>query len=364
MSDERPDLEPGQLLSAVPVTGAAALPGAAVTLALRYVSSTDTGSPIVVSGLVSLPRGHSPKGGWPVVSWAHGTTGVAPVCQPSQDSATGPAHDYLGRIDLTLTYWVARGFVVAQTDYETVGGIQPYLNGIDESNDVIDIVRAARHLGDAVGRTWLAGGQSQGGQAALFTAARAEARAPELKFLGAVVMAPASHTGDIVSALVNNVPGAAAGIPFLPLIILGAQVTNPAIQPDQLLTPTGLQLVALAKQGCIAQLRAASTNLTIPEVLNVTSPNWATLQQTLAAQEPANFPPQVPIFIAQGLADTLVAPTFTNGLVASLCAAGTPLEYFTYPGVDHRGSVEASFVDYSNWIQQRLAGVTPPTTCP
>jgi hypothetical protein len=358
-------LAPGTLLSAVPITTAAALPGAAITYSVRYVSSDDSGNRIVVTGLISLPRGSAPRAGWPVLSWAHGTTGVIPACQPSQDTATGMDHDYLGRIDLTLTSWVNQGYVVAQTDYASYNGIQPYLDGTVEANNVIDIVQAARQLSRHVGHTWFVAGHSQGGQASLFTAAFAQARAPRLKFLGAVAMAPASHTGEIVSALLANIPGAAAGLPFIPVILLGASAADPAVQPSQLLTPAGMQLLAQAQTGCIGQLRAyvVAQNLTIPEVLNTASPDWATLQSWLAKQEPADYPPTAPVFIAQGSADTQVAEVFTNSLATSLCASGTPLDYYIYISVNHRGSVEASFVDYSNWLQQLLNGAAPPSTC-
>ena len=356
---------PGRLLSAEPIQTAAALPGAAATYSVRYVSSDDSGHPIIVTGLISLPRGEAPRGGWPVLSWAHGTTGVVPACQPSQDTSTGLDHDYLGRIDLTLTSWVNQGYVVAQTDYASFNGIQPYLDGKVQANNVIDIVGAARQLSREVGTKWFVAGHSQGGQAALFTAALAQARAPQLKFLGAVAMAPASHTGIIVSALLANVPGASAGLPFIPVILLGAQAADPAVQPSQLLTPTGMQLLAQARTGCLSQLRdyVIANGLTIPEVLNTASPNWAVLQSWLSGQEPASYPPTAPVFIAQGSADTQVAAVFTNGLATSLCTSGTPLDYHLYTSVNHRGSVEASFVDYSNWLAQIRSGATPPSTC-
>lgn len=34
------------------------------------------------TGLLYLPAGNAPPGGWPVVSWAHGTQGVADHCAP------------------------------------------------------------------------------------------------------------------------------------------------------------------------------------------------------------------------------------------------------------------------------------------
>ena len=37
-----------------------------------------------VSGLVAIPPGVPPKGGWPVIAFGHGTTGVLDKCAPSQ----------------------------------------------------------------------------------------------------------------------------------------------------------------------------------------------------------------------------------------------------------------------------------------
>ncbi|MBF6149281.1 hypothetical protein IU505_28590 [Nocardia nova] len=34
----------------------------------------------MVSGTVAVPAGAPPKDGWPVLSWAHGTTGYADTC--------------------------------------------------------------------------------------------------------------------------------------------------------------------------------------------------------------------------------------------------------------------------------------------
>ena len=61
------------------------------TKLVLYSSRTPQGAKTAVSGTVSVPRGKPPKGGWPVISWAHGTTGVADTCAPSRDSATSPA---------------------------------------------------------------------------------------------------------------------------------------------------------------------------------------------------------------------------------------------------------------------------------
>ena len=42
-----------------------------------------SGEPVLATGVVLVPSGEPPAGGWPVIAWAHGTAGVARVCAPS-----------------------------------------------------------------------------------------------------------------------------------------------------------------------------------------------------------------------------------------------------------------------------------------
>src|SRR5690242_21842799 len=52
------------------LSGQAALKGAANTL-LLYTSTGLDGKTVPVSAVVSVPKGKAPKGGRPIVSWAH-----------------------------------------------------------------------------------------------------------------------------------------------------------------------------------------------------------------------------------------------------------------------------------------------------
>jgi hypothetical protein len=74
-----------------------------------------------VSGTISIRPGQPPADGWPVLSWAHGTTGVADICAPSRDAPGHPSHIYNQLADATLNQWVKRGWVVSKTDYEGLG---------------------------------------------------------------------------------------------------------------------------------------------------------------------------------------------------------------------------------------------------
>ena len=146
-----PPTAAGQVVWARPLTGAAALAGAAENLLILYHSRTLAGQDTAVSGTISLPRGKPPDGGGPVLSWAHGTTGVADICAPSRDAPGHPSHIYNQLADAMLNQWVNRGWAVVQTDYEGLGtpGRHPYLVGASEARGTVDIavgrILARRH---------------------------------------------------------------------------------------------------------------------------------------------------------------------------------------------------------------------------
>jgi len=52
-----------------------------------YVSESIYGKPTLVTGLVMVPDTPPPSGGYPVVTWGHGTNGMADQCAPSLDPA-------------------------------------------------------------------------------------------------------------------------------------------------------------------------------------------------------------------------------------------------------------------------------------
>ena len=87
----------GDVIWARPLAGGAVLPSAAGNTLVLYHTTALDGSDRVVSGMVAIPPGSPPPGGWPVISWAHGTTGDAPDCTPSLDGPGAPEHEYLGR---------------------------------------------------------------------------------------------------------------------------------------------------------------------------------------------------------------------------------------------------------------------------
>lgn len=144
----RPPAARGALIWARPFNTAAALPSAARNYRVLYHSRRPDDSDVTVSGTVAIPRGNPPAAGWPLITWTHGTTGLALRCAPSSDTVDGPEHRYLSITQAILDAFVKRGYVVVATDYQGIGaaGTPAYLVGLGEGRSTIDIMRAARKI--------------------------------------------------------------------------------------------------------------------------------------------------------------------------------------------------------------------------
>ncbi|OBF25030.1 lipase family protein [Mycobacterium sp. ACS4331] len=358
-----PELHPGQLLTARPLTTSAALPGGQTQL-ITYVSDDSHGEPIVVSGTVSVPTSPPPDGGWPVVSWAHGTTGYADTCAPSADTPDGLVHDYVGVVHPMLDSWLTRGYAVVQTDYQGLGtpGGHPYVDGVSEANTVTDIVRAARNLDSSIGTDWVVIGHSQGGQAALFTAQDGEDRAPELNLLAAVSIAPGGVGFDqAVDLIRTGRPEVQAAQRFLPLLVLGAAVVDPSIDPDRIFSNQARPLLTTARTECVGQVNALP--LVPPGQVFAPDAELDGLQAHLARQDPTGLTPRVPVMLVQGTADAAVSPAGVDDLAKALCDKDVTLDYRVYAGQDHRGVIGASLVDVQNFVDAVRSGQAPGN-CP
>ena len=78
------------------------------------------GSPLLPQALLfSLKAKHQDRAGQYLQ--AHGTTGVADTCAPSEDYAGGPVHSYQQVADAALDTWLARGYAIVAPDYQGLG---------------------------------------------------------------------------------------------------------------------------------------------------------------------------------------------------------------------------------------------------
>ena len=201
---------------------------------LTYATRDQNGRPAMSSGVYWVPKGTPPAGGWPVVSWAHGTVGLADECAPT-------LHRLGDGVEAPVRAALDAGFAVTATDYAGLGsaGETEYLGGRAAAHSVIDMIRAARSVDASLGSRWVSTGHSQGGHAALHAGRLAAEFAPELPVAGIVAIAPVSSLENLFGLFGPRVPGLGAlnvlSAPFL-FTLAGLDHANPELRVADSLT--------------------------------------------------------------------------------------------------------------------------------
>jgi dienelactone hydrolase len=352
--DPLPSGKPGDVI-ALEQEGIAGVHG--TLYRVMYHSRSVLGKDIAVTGLVAVPATPPPTGGYPVISWAHGTTGIADVCAPSLDPTS-----YAGFANTLLD----QGYLVTATDYEGLGtpGRHPYIVGDSEARGVLDIVRAARQLPQLhASDRYLVWGHSQGGHAAMFSLHIADQWAPEIHLVGVVAGAPPSQLLFFNAALQNS--------PFRYYLLMAAAGFNAAYGDQQapldaVLSPLGLQKLALVDQGCTGTIAAGVQGINFSDLEKADPASVPSWHDLLVANDPGRFTQAVsqPLLIIQGGADEQIPVVSTQLLFGQQCALGQGTQRWIYPGQSHAGVIGPSFNDMLAWIADRFAGKAAPSVTP
>lgn len=353
---------PGELLRSQPYDGN--LPTGLIGHRLLYVTTDAAGTPTAASAVLAVPA--RSEGAIPLITWAHGTVGIAQQCAPSlgPDAISAPGIPATDRL-------ADNGWAMVATDYPGMGtvGNFPYLIGEGQGRATLDAARAARHLD---GIDWapetVVWGHSQGGHAALWAGQLADSYAPELDVRGTAALSPAVDPYRLADAVIGNraAPGATLAISF---VTESYADYYPNVHRDDILTPTGRAMAHEAAQRCVTQTATLVTVLTGFAVAHDTrfmvrnalsGPFAERLRQNIA-----DGPWTAPLFIAQGDADEVLPFGLTVDYVEQLCRARQPLEFSAYPGASHMGVLEPGQVpdQLTRWTQERFAGAAPQTTC-
>jgi hypothetical protein len=301
-----------------------------------------------VTGTIYYPTGPAPRGGWPVVSWAHGTSGMSSTCAPSRHGAFTES-------------WGLRAVVVA-TDYVGLGPIgerHPYLSGKAEGYSVIDIVRAARRIPWVhAGRQWVTVGVSQGGHASLFAGELARRYAPELNLAGVVAAAPGSN-------LTETFPGDTQVVVDVVTVmaVYGIAEDHPQARPEDYVTPLTAERAKVLDTGCVTEAALALGTIPHDQLFRV-DPRVTEPARSLAiANDPGHARSAAPILLVQGTADAVAVPARTEKLRNQLCALGEPVAQVIIPGGTHDSAIGTAKPQIGAWLADRLAGVAAPTSC-
>jgi pimeloyl-ACP methyl ester carboxylesterase len=345
----------GGLIWARKQTGKDALKGARANEMLLYRSKDLHGKLTAVSGSLALPKGKPPKGGWPIITYAHGTTGSADACAPTRGYDADKLTSYAFPL---LREWLKAGYAVVRTDFDGLGtpGVHQFLVGESEGRSVLDAVRAARAFAPRkLSKRYVIAGHSQGGHASLFAAAAGPKYLPELKLRGTVAFAPASHLKTQFQASTGlATPGAGRGA-FVALGLRAVDTVDPSLGVPGLFTARAAPLYPQTRTRCYDALSKPDSFGGVPlNQLLDTSKDLTPVLNAIGENDPEHLRPRTPVRIEQGTADGTALELFTKALADEYAANNVKVVYKTYPGVTHGGIVDAAASDATSWIRTRV----------
>ena len=354
--------KPGQMLRTEPLDPALGLATAGQQVRILYSSTDgiDGNTPVVVSGAYFTPRGTPPAGGWPLVAWAHGTTGIADVCAPSWTPRSPRDASY-------LETWLAQGYAIVATDYQGLGtpGPHPYLAVRPEAFSVLDSVRAVLKTFPNVANQVVIIGQSQGGQAAFATAGLAPTYAPELHIRGTVATGVPFLGPAMLRALAHPTPPGVADPTVAYNLYLGYMIQqhDPSKTADQLVTARALPLFEQARSLCVSALFRAVVHAGLNRGSALTAEYPKALATVLPILQYSTVKLTQPLFVGTGAQDHDVPPAGQLALVRNACTEGSTVEAHLYAGLNHGQTVNASLKDSEPFVRKVLAGQPIKSIC-
>ena len=349
-------------MSAEPLPGRLWIPGTTSRAFKLTYSTTDArGRRALSTGVVFVPKGQAPRGGWPVISWAHGTSGLGDRCAPS---VVGPA---LPRRDRPyLANWMREGYAIVASDYAGLGtpGLAAYLHGRSEAHNVVDIVKAARAYagrrlppGSRFARKWVVIGQSQGAGAAIYTARYATKFGGRgLDYRGAVGTGTPAYIENVVNALGPGFPPLSAATDlYFSYVLASLRAVHPELGIDGILTPTGRRYLRLAETECVIDFEKRLEGVDVSSFLTgpvSDLPNFSATVARYMAMPETGF--DRPFFMGHGRRDTDVPYAITLPYVRKLQANGEPVAFKSYDA-DHSGTLLRSQKDTHPFVRRLFA---------
>jgi pimeloyl-ACP methyl ester carboxylesterase len=347
--------EPGTLIRSERFAGYS-LPEGASAVRILYHSRALNGEDVAVSGVVLLPAGRPPQGGWPLIAWAHGTNGVARICAPSlmKDVAYG---------DEGLMPMVAAGFAVVATDYAGLGtpGAHQYLNKIPQASDVIYSIPAARQAVHGLGKKWVAIGHSQGG-IAVWGVAEREVALRDPTYAGGISVAGYMDFESWASDGVAPDPDNAL---FWPLEAFGIKASYPSFDLSRMLTPMAQSRYHdVTTQGCYYYAYAVFKELGQQRSAYADWANSPEAQQYLHDSQSGDKAIFGPLLVVAGDDDRVVSIKSIMTSVQHACSIGLPIEFRHFPKLDHDPLMQETTPEQIAWVRDRLAGKPWSSNCP
>jgi Secretory lipase len=345
--DPLPSGQPGELIRSEPFYEYL-LPYTISAVRILYHSRSPNDKDVAVSGVVLLPRGTPPPGGWPIIAWAHDFTGSARQCAPSllKTLNEGPL----------LSMYVGLGYAVVASDYAGLGTNFPYavLDVPSNAQDVINSVAAARAALPQLGSKWLTAGYAHGSRVAVGVA-EALPKNSDSNYLGAIGILGIADPPELFEHLAHG-----PSYPMLVFLAQGIKNQHPEFPVDDMLTGKGMTLYKILGDSC----EAPSGQL--PDSNELLKPGWQNnpyIKDFFSRNALGRKPAFSPVLLISGEAAGDVPASLTDALVGRLCQQKDHVLFLNYPGLNPSAVLGNSVGEQVSWIRARFSGQPAPSNC-
>ncbi|OAQ71357.1 prolyl aminopeptidase (secreted protein) [Pochonia chlamydosporia 170] len=346
---------PGDLLKLEPLDPTTMNTSSGTTVyRMQYTSKDLDGSPVPVTGFIAFPYTMKkwkadplPSGPdvFRLVAWAHGTSGLYSGCAPSN----GPTL-YEGAWQALVDH----GYAVVGTDYAGIGNnytTHKFLSFSAQATDVYySVVAAKKVYGHVLSLEWASIGHSQGGGVVWKLAEDKRIQAQKAGYLGTVALSPATYVVDMFLKRFDQypVPGLVTVLPESIRRAIPSYNSTFLARPAQ----RRYELAEKAKV-CFASRLGLTMDLTHEQVVDRAAlerdmpmlEEWQSKEAPVRGEKSSS-----PILVMQGGSDDLVLPDLAKDVWMKSCGSGNEVHLVYYPGVGHTPLVQASQLDWMDWI--------------
>ncbi|WP_096673105.1 lipase family protein [Polynucleobacter meluiroseus] len=366
---------------------------------IAYISSDMAERKTLSTALVVAPLGTKPAAGRPILVWAHGTTGTAQNCGPSQIlNPVVPLNEYflLGGNSWTdyglpsVEEFINEGYVLIATDYQGLGGGGVHQYGVagTQSKDLINAVRAASSLKDTgAGKKAIAYGWSQGGGAVLAAASQPDYLAQKgtaadgIEFAGFIALAPYDEgillprgemdqvrSQKVMAGMTQSFTSDILGFAHFSMALYGTQAAFPQLRLSDLFSDEGAKAVKeIYTNKCV---HAAADTLVFnygkefTKLLKAQPDNTLPWIQAIIKGSIPPVKPVAPVVIYWGTKDTTEPPIQGKLYQEQMCQLGGNVDRQQLPGEQTHFTTPGSAAPfYQAWIKDRLAGKPASNNC-
>lgn len=367
---------------------------------IAYISSDVSDRKTIATGLLVVPVGPAPSGGRPVMTWAHGTTGTAQNCGPSQViDPVVPLNQYFLLDGNSWTDYgipaveefIQEGYVVVATDYQGLGGGGKHQYGVAATNgrDAINAARAASSMRTTgANKKTVVYGWSQGGGATIAAAGlhdyikQAGTASDNLDIVGFVAMAPEDvavlspsgkldqasadrYFADSQKEFSNNI----FNFSHAAMFYWGTQAAFPELKLSDIFTDEGVKVVNKIYSNKCMHVGSDTLNYlyssNFKSLVRTSPTNTLAWAEAMLKGSVPPVKPYAPVQIYFGTADTVIPPPMHKAYQDQMCKLGGNVGRMQLPGEQtHFTTPPVAKQYYLPWIKDRIAGKPLANACP